>query len=217
MAETMFLIILDIMIFGFLFALPNFCLILFTRRSLRFKIVNLGIFLAYLIPLIAPFVGWELLFRSFGLFVIPIAAISHFFYLVFIWQRLRLDRAWEIVRFVASLFVMTVICTVVWQDVVAEYLYDNTDDNMAGFFGPFYGDFWIGQGNFPVVAVPHVVHGRSMSDPDEIKDGWSIPKLRCLWFSFVAFSVIISIVLARRPRILRRQLNTDYAHSQNTT
>lgn len=205
MTESIFLIIADIFVFGYLLALPNLCLIVLVKRSALFKLTNFGIFLAYLIPLIAPFAGWELLFRAFGLFVIPIAAISHFIFLVFVWHRLRLDRAWKIAKFVASFFVMTVICTIVWQDVVTECIYDNTDDNMAGFLTP---GGWIGGGNFPVVAVRQVVHGRSMSEPDEIKEGWSIPKLWCLWLSFVAVSLVISIILARVPWIPRQQLET---------
>jgi len=215
MTESAFAIICDIALFGFLLALPNLCLIVFVKKSLRFKLANFGIFLAYLIPLIAPFAGWESLFRVFGLFIIPIAVISHFIFLVFVWQRLRLDRAWKITKFVTSLFVMTVICTIVWQDAVTEYIYDNTDDNMGGYLEPFYGDYWIGEGGFPVVTVQHVVHGRSMSEPDEIKEGWSILKLRCLWLSFVGVSLIISIVLARVPWIPRRQLETHYEHTHD--
>src|SRR5271155_4960527 len=130
--ENMFLIIVAIMYFGLILILPNLCLILFAKRSGRFKLANFAIFLLYLIPMIAPFVGWERLFRVFGLFVIPVAVISHFIFLVFAWQRLRLDRAWKITKFTASLFVMTVICSIVWKDVVTEYLYDNTDDSMRG-------------------------------------------------------------------------------------
>ncbi|HMD55796.1 MAG TPA: hypothetical protein VKJ65_14715, partial [Phycisphaerae bacterium] len=121
--ENMFLIIVAIMYFGLILILPNLCLILFAKRSGRFKLANFAIFLLYLIPMIAPFVGWERLFRVFGLFVIPVAVISHFIFLVFAWQRLRLDRAWKITKFTASLFVMTVICSIVWKDVVTEYLY----------------------------------------------------------------------------------------------
>ena len=216
MPETVFLITADIIMFGFLLAVPNICMIVFVKKSLRFKLANFVIFLAYLVPLIAPFVGWESLFRAFGLFVIPVAIISHFIFLLFAWQKLRLDRAWRMVKFVASLFVMTVICTIVWQDVVAEYLYDNTDDNMMGFIHPFYLDGCIGQSKFRVVSVRQVVHGRSMSEPDEIKEGWSIPKLWCLWFSFVAISLITSIVFARVPWIPRRQLKTDYEHTHDT-
>ena len=100
-------------------------------------------------------------------------------------------------KFAIVMFLMTIVCSIVWQDVVTEYLYDNTDDNIMGFISPLFGDFWIGEGGFPVVTVQHVVHGRSMSDPDEIKQGWSIPKLFCLWLSFVSVSIVFSIVIAR--------------------
>jgi hypothetical protein len=106
-------------------------------------------------------------------------------------------------KFVIVMLAMTIACTIIWQDVVAEHLYDNTDENMMGFLHPFFLDGWIGQGKFPVVAVEHVVHGRSMSDPDEIKAGWSIPGLWCLWFSFFGVSVGTSIFLARRSWIPR--------------
>jgi hypothetical protein len=92
---------------------------------------------------------------------------------------------------------MMIVCSIVWQAVVVEYLYDNTDDNIMGFISPFSGDFWIGEGGFPVVAVKHVVHGRSMSDPDEIKEGWSVPKLFYLWLSLIAISIGISIWFAK--------------------
>ena len=118
-----------------------------------------------------------------------------------------IKRKFEIVaKFVFSTIVMTIICTIVWQDVVTEYLYDNTDENMMGFLDPFSGDFWIGEGGFPIITVQHVVHGRSMNDPDEIKAGWSIPKLQCLWTSFVVVSLAISVLLARIPWIPSRLL-----------
>jgi hypothetical protein len=106
------------------------------------------------------------------------------------------------------MFVMAIVCTIVWQDFVAEYFYDNTDENMMGFLHPFFLDGWIGQGNFPVVVVQHVVHDRSMTDPDEIKAGWSIPKLWCLWFSFVTVSGVIGILLSR-VRWIPKQIYED--------
>lgn len=104
-------------------------------------------------------------------------------------------------KFVVSLAVMTIVCTVVWQETVAEWLYDCTDDNMLGFFRP--GDwahFFHG-----VVYVPKVLHNRAMSDPDVIKEGWSMTGLWCLWLLFLIGSVVASLLLARmrwipRPR-----------------
>jgi hypothetical protein len=107
-------------------------------------------------------------------------------------------------KFVVSIIIMAIICIIVWQDVVTEYLYDNTDENMMGFLSPLWGDFWIGEGGFPIITVQHVVHGRGMSEPDEIKAGWSIPKLQCLWSFFVVVSLAISGLLARVPWIPRR-------------
>lgn len=117
----------------------------------------------------------------------------------------RINRvmAWiiRVAKFSIVMYLMMIVCSIVWQSVVVEYLYDNTDDNLVGFMGPFFGDFWIGQGGFPIVAVKHVVHSRSMSDPDEIKEGWSIPKLFCLWLSLFAISIGLSIWLAKIPWI----------------
>jgi hypothetical protein len=119
-------------------------------------------------------------------------------------------------KFIIVMFVMTIVCTIVWQDIVTEYLYDNTDDNIMGYLHPFYGDFWIGQVGFPVVTVQHVVHGRGMSAPDEIKEGWSIPKLWCLWFSFVTVSTVISILLARIRWIPKQNTKPIYEDSHAT-
>jgi len=67
----------------------------------------------------------------------------------------------------------------------------------------------------PVVAVRQVVHGSSMSEPDTINEGWSVAGLWCLWLSFVAVSLVISIVLARMPWIPRLQLEIDYEHTHD--
>ena len=100
----------------------------------------------------------------------------------------------SLVKFVIVMFVMPIVCTIVWQEVVTEYLYDCTDDNLLGFLGP--GD-WV-HFHHGVVYVPHVTHNHSMSDPDSIRQGWSMTGLWCLWCSFVAVSVLISMLLARR-------------------
>jgi hypothetical protein len=36
-----------------------------------------------------------------------------------------------------------------------------------------------------------------MSEPDEIKNGWSLTGLWCLWAAFVAISLFLSALLAR--------------------
>ena len=99
-----------------------------------------------------------------------------------------------VAKFAIVSFVMTIVCTVAWQTIVVEYLYDCTDDNIAGFLRP--GD-WV-HFYHGVVYVPHVVHNHSMSDPDSIRQGWSITGLWCLWWSFAVVSLVISVLLARR-------------------
>lgn len=96
--------------------------------------------------------------------------------------------------FITALFVMALVCIVLWQVFVTEFLYDCTDDNFLGFLTP--GD-WV-HFYHGVVHVPHVVHGRSMSEPDSIKAGWSVTGLWCLWWSFVAASLAISGLLAKK-------------------
>jgi len=46
------------------------------------------------------------------------------------------------------------------------------------------------------VTVPKINPNDSMSMPDSIKQGWSVPKLWLLWWSFVAASVAVSASLA---------------------
>ena len=48
----------------------------------------------------------------------------------------------------------------------------------------------------PVAVVQHIVHHRSMSEPDTIKEGWSVTRLWHLWYAFVVGSVFISVILA---------------------
>ncbi len=101
---------------------------------------------------------------------------------------------------------MTIVCTIVWQ-FAGDRLYDCSDDNVLGFLRP--GD-WVHNWNGHAVAVvPRVVHGRSMSEPDTIKEGWSVTGLWCLWLSFVAVSLVISVVLARVPWIPRWRIEAD--------
>src|SRR6266516_1365694 len=96
----------------------------------------------------------------------------------------------SLARFVISLVVMTVACTIIWQEFVAERLYDCSDDHMLRFLRP--GD-WV---HHPV-AAHRVVPARTMSEPDTIKEGWNVTGLWCLWSLFFAVSLVVSIGLAR--------------------
>jgi len=96
--------------------------------------------------------------------------------------------------FVVSFAVTMIACTWGWEQFVKDRIYNCTDDFPLGFLQP-------GQWAHHPVAVPHVTSGRSMSEPDTIKQGWSVLALWLLWFSFIAGSLIVSFVLAR---LLRR-------------
>jgi hypothetical protein len=102
----------------------------------------------------------------------------------------------SLAKFVLVMVVMTIACTVLWESV-AGWLYDCTDDGFLGFWTP--GNWVHDWDNHPVVAASQIVHGRSMSEPDTIKAGWSVTGLWCLWCSFVAISVVVSALLAWKP------------------
>ena len=98
----------------------------------------------------------------------------------------------RVAKFGAVLLLCTIACTALWGQFVTDRLYNCLDFGWLDFLFP--GD-WVHR----PVSVAHVVTGRSMSEPDTIKEGWSIAGLWCLWFSFVVLSLIVSFVLARRP------------------
>lgn len=106
-----------------------------------------------------------------------------------------------ITKFVIVMIPLTIMCTITWQ-LVGDRLYDCTDDNWLGFWRPFN---WVHDvGNQHIKAVPHIVHGRSMSEPDTIKEGWGIGGVFCLWLFFVAGLLATSITLARMPWLRQR-------------
>jgi hypothetical protein len=90
--------------------------------------------------------------------------------------------------FALSLVLMAFVCTQAWDAFVNGKVYYCTDGGTLDFI--FVGD-WV---HHPE-SVAHVVP-RAMSEPDEIKNGWSIPGLWCLWAAFVAVSVFLSALFA---------------------
>src|SRR6476620_4884904 len=80
-------------------------------------------------------------------------------------------------KFAIVLLAMTVACTIAWEVLINGTLYNCTDPGFLDFLSP--GD-WV-HFNHGVVYVPHIVTGRSMSDPDTIKEGWSVTRLWFLW------------------------------------
>lgn len=98
-------------------------------------------------------------------------------------------------KFAIVMFALTMVCTIVWQSVVAERLYDCTDSVSGDFLRP--GDWVHSFAGRSIVSVQQVVHGRSMSEPDTIKAGWSRTGLWLLWLSFFGTSILASYFLAR--------------------
>jgi hypothetical protein len=96
-------------------------------------------------------------------------------------------------KFLIVFLVMTVINAIVWAFVAGD-LYDCTDGVLPGYFEP--GDWVHPWGVHSVAVVSHVVHARSMSQPDTIKDGWTVARLLALWWVFFGVSVVVSLVLA---------------------
>ena len=94
-----------------------------------------------------------------------------------------------LVLFVVSFLLMIVASTMAWDAFVNGKLYYCTDGGTLDFL--FVGD-WV---HHPE-SVAHVVP-RSMSEPDEIRAGWSLAGLWCLWIAFVAVSVFVSALFAR--------------------
>ncbi len=88
-----------------------------------------------------------------------------------------------------SLLLMVFVCIWGWDAFVNGKLYYSTDGGSL--------DFVIGVGDWVhhPESVAHVAP-RSMSGPDEIKNGWSLTGLWWLWSAFVAGSVLISALFA---------------------
>jgi hypothetical protein len=91
----------------------------------------------------------------------------------------------------------TIAFTFLWERFVADTLYNCTD---PGWFDYLFPGDWAHK----PVSVRHVTGGRSMSEPDTIKEGWTMTRLWYLWFSVVGISVILSALLAWMPWIPKR-------------
>jgi hypothetical protein len=100
-------------------------------------------------------------------------------------------------KFAVVAVAATLACTVIWETAVNGRLYSCTDPGWLGYWSP--GN-WV---HHPV-AVDHVVTGLSMSEPDTIKQGWTVAGLWRLWFAFVIVSFAISASLALLPWIPAR-------------
>jgi hypothetical protein len=132
---------------------------------------------------------------SFTIFLLSWAGCVFSVSWILIWWTRR--RRWTIAQstgrsatFLCLLLACTVYCTTAWDKYIADNLYICTDSVPWVFVHP--GD-WV-HGSY--VIIPQVRFPRSMSEPDAVKEGWSVPKLWCLWWSWIAASVGVSALLS---------------------
>jgi len=103
-----------------------------------------------------------------------------------------------LVTFATSLGLLTIIFTAIWGVFITDNLYNCTDAVGFDYLQP--GN-WVHDN---VAFVNQVRAGRSMSEPDTIKEGWSVPALWALWLLFFGSSVVASAFLARGLSAARR-------------
>jgi hypothetical protein len=107
--------------------------------------------------------------------------------------------------FFTAMLIMTILCTVLWDTWLNGKVYGCPDGGTC--------DYWllswaaIGNGNYPAVTVDRI-HISSMSDPDQLKTGWSVVRLWVIWFSFFGGSLLVSFLLASLPWSRRLELRT---------
>ncbi len=96
----------------------------------------------------------------------------------------------KIAAFLILMLVCTISCAVIWGDFVDGKLYNCTDSIPFGFLHP--GDWVHSHNGISVAVVTKITPTDPMEKPDSIEEGWSVPKLWLLWWSFVVASVVIS-------------------------
>jgi len=159
------------------------------------------LWLSFWFSMFASWIAWKLIPAKIWdhielsiMWILWAGFVCLFALLPILWMR---NRGKEIARimgrnatFVVLLLGCTIFCTFVWDKFIADKLYSCTDEVGFDFLQP--GN-WI-HGNY--ITVPQIVTGRSMSEPDTIKQGWSMPMLWFLWLSFIAVSVVVSMLLS---------------------
>jgi len=102
-----------------------------------------------------------------------------------------------VLKFSVVAFAMTVLCSMLWDVFVFNRIYTYTDAMPCGFVFPGH---WVSDSpDDPVKVVDKVVAAQSLSDPDEIKRGWSNARIWGLWWGFTATGLCISVMLTRVP------------------
>jgi len=100
----------------------------------------------------------------------------------------------SLVKFIAMMVVMTIICTWAWDAFLNGKVYSCTDGGVCDYW--FAGDWVHAHDGHPIEVVPKIVPAHDMSDPDTIKQGWSVAGLWCVWILFFTTSLIVSVMFA---------------------
>jgi len=133
-----------------------------------------------------PFFGAACLFVFLGLFLLLLA--------VFVGQRsqplFRVPAFVAGIKFALSMMVMTVICMAAWGNFVADKLYFGAD-GFGGMEYVFPGNWVENWDGHPIEVVPQIIY-HSLAESDEIKAGWSVAGLWCLWFALFGISLGVS-------------------------
>ncbi len=96
------------------------------------------------------------------------------------------------------MFIMTIVCTWAWDACLNGKVYYCTDGGSLDYL--FVGDGWVhAHDGHPIVIVPKIVPSADMSDPDTIKQGWSVAGLWCVWILFFSTSLAVSVLFAWVP------------------
>jgi len=103
----------------------------------------------------------------------------------------------SLVVFLLALVIATIGCAWSWETLIKNRLYNCTDDLPLDYFQPGH---WVHQ----PVGVSHVSVPRSMSEPDTIKNGWTMQRLWFLWCFCISGSVVFSLSLAWLPWTMDR-------------
>jgi hypothetical protein len=119
----------------------------------------------------------------------------------------------SLVKFVAMMIIMTIICTWAWDAFLNGKVYSCTDGGTLDYL--FVGNGWVHvHDGHPIVVLPKIVPPHDMSDPDTIKQGWSVAGLWCVWILFFSTSLAVSVLLAWVPwnKTLDRLAERRHAH-----
>jgi hypothetical protein len=98
-------------------------------------------------------------------------------------------------KFGLALLLMSVVCTVAWQNFVFGRLYFCSDALPFEFLFP--GDWVHAFDGRAIEVVAQVAPTPYTGDPDQIKAGWSRAGLWALWLGMAGVSVAVSVGLAR--------------------